>query len=98
MKRMLILALAMASLACSAGQSSKSDAQTPSPHLEGVLGAGIGYSTYLGGPNPDAAFATCETPDGGIIVVGSAGQGFPTTQGPAYGGGTSDGFIARFER
>ena len=71
------------------------------PGVSVVPTQGSGLPTYLGGPGNDRAFATCQTPDGGIIVVGSAQAGFPTTPGsaqPNYGGGTSDGFITKFSK
>ncbi len=64
------------------------------------------WSTLIGGPNHDRAYALEIAPDGGVIVAGRAGDGFPTTAGvvqPAFAGDTNpngaygrqDGFIAK---
>lgn len=64
------------------------------------------WSTLIGGPNHDRAYGLEIAPDGGVIVAGRAGDGFPTTSGvvqPAFAGDTSpngrygrqDGFIAK---
>lgn len=64
------------------------------------------WSTLLGGPNYDRAYAM-EVDDSGYVYLGGrAGEGFPTTQGtaqPVFGGDTSglgaygkqDGFVAK---
>lgn len=64
------------------------------------------WSTLIGGPNHDRAYGLELAPDGGIVVAGRAGEGFPTTAGvvqPAFAGdtgpvgayGKQDGFIAK---
>lgn len=66
------------------------------------------WSTYLGGPNYDRAYAIEVGRDGSVYVAGRAGPGFPTTEGtiqPEFGGdtvsgpraayGKQDGFIAK---
>lgn len=64
------------------------------------------WSTLIGGPNHDRAYGVEIAPDGGVIVAGRAGEGFPTTPGvaqPAFAGDTNpnraygrqDGFIAK---
>lgn len=64
------------------------------------------WSTLIGGPNHDRAYGLEITPDGGVVVAGRAGEGFPTTVGviqPAFAGhsgslgayGKQDGFIAK---
>jgi hypothetical protein len=64
------------------------------------------WSTLIGGPNHDRAYGLEVAADGGIIVAGRAGEGFPTTAGviqPAFAGdtvgggayGKQDGFIAK---
>lgn len=65
------------------------------------------WSTFIGGPNYDRAYAVEVGPDGDVYVAGRAGEGFPTTSGviqPVFAGdfnalggyGKQDGFIARF--
>lgn len=64
------------------------------------------WSTYLGGPNYDRAYAIRVGSDGSVYVAGRAGPGFPTTTGvvqrtfagdntntPSYG--QQDGFVAK---
>lgn len=64
------------------------------------------WSTLIGGPNHDRAYGLEIAPDGGVVVAGRAGEGFPTTTGviqPAFAGhsgslgtyGKQDGFIAK---
>ncbi len=64
------------------------------------------WSTLIGGPNYDRAYGIEIAPDGGIVIAGRAGEGFPTTAGviqPAFAGdsnpvsayGKQDGFIAK---
>jgi hypothetical protein len=62
------------------------------------------WSTLLGGPNNDRAFAI-EVDASGVYLAGRAGEGFPTTAGvvqPNFGGdnnptseGLQDGFMAK---
>ena len=62
------------------------------------------WSTLLGGPNYDRAYAVELDPQGNVVVAGRAGPGFPTTagvfqptfQGTASGGayGRQDAFVA----
>ncbi|MFZ5471583.1 MAG: SBBP repeat-containing protein [Myxococcota bacterium] len=64
------------------------------------------WSTYVGGPNYDRAYAIEVDSSGAILIAGRAGSGFPTTAGvvqpsfvgdlavnPAYG--PQDGFVAK---
>jgi hypothetical protein len=65
------------------------------------------WSTYLGGPNYDRAYAVEVDADGYVYVAGRAGAGFPTTEGvvqpefagdvihPDKGYGLQDGFVAK---
>lgn len=64
------------------------------------------WSTYLGGPNYDRAYALEIAADGHVYVGGRAGEGFPTTSGAVqstFGGdnnvnslyGHQDGFAAK---
>ncbi len=64
------------------------------------------WSTYLGGPNYDRAYAIEVDTDGFVYVAGRAGDGFPTTQGviqPIFAGDVNpnslydlqDGFVAK---
>jgi len=64
------------------------------------------YSTFLGGPNYDRAYAIELDSAGNIYLGGRAGPGFPTTPGvlqPSFGGdvapntlyGQQDGFLAK---
>lgn len=51
------------------------------------------WSTYLGGPNYDRAYAVEVDAKGYVYVAGRAGDGFPTTDGvmqPEFGGGDPD--------
>lgn len=60
----------------------------------------VTFSTLLGGAKDDAGLTLAllpgsATPD--IFVAGDTGStDFPKTIGPAYGGGSFDGFVARF--
>lgn len=63
-------------------------------------GASLAFSTYLGGSSLDVVSAVDLDEAGAIRVAGSTGSfDFPTVDAfqPFYGGGFSDGFIARFE-
>ncbi|MBI3950387.1 MAG: SBBP repeat-containing protein [Acidobacteria bacterium] len=64
------------------------------------------WSTLLGGPNYDRAYAIEVDSQGSIYIAGRAGDGFPTTAGsaqPKFGGdvnpnslyGQQDGFVAK---
>lgn len=64
------------------------------------------WSTFLGGPSYERAYAVEVAPNGEIVVAGRAGQAFPTTPGvvqEAFAGddevnnpyGPQDGFVAR---
>jgi len=64
------------------------------------------WSTFIGGPNYDRAYAVRVGTDGSVYVGGRAGPGFPTTSGvvqPAFAGdsarnreyGAQDGFVAK---
>lgn len=66
----------------------------------------IVWSTYLGGPNYDRAYAIELDAAGNVIVAGRAGEGFPVTADvvqPQFGGhlealgayGRQDGFVAK---
>lgn len=62
--------------------------------------ATLGWSTYLGGSNADGAYALRVTPAGEALCTGvTCSSDFPATPGTydgTYNGGTSDGFVARF--
>lgn len=67
-------------------------------------GKQLSYSTYLGGPGSDGGPTGSShrgpvflVPDGSVIVSGTAGPGFPTTPGAAFGThmGALDGMVAR---
>ncbi len=63
------------------------------------------WSTLLGGPEHDRAYAVALAPDGGVVIAGRAGEGFPVTEGALQttfeGGvatdlyGAQDGFFAK---
>ncbi|MBI5648597.1 MAG: SBBP repeat-containing protein [Ignavibacteriae bacterium] len=64
------------------------------------------WSTYVGGPNYDRAYAMEVDDSGYLYIAGRAGEGFPTTPGvlqPAFAGdtlpngayGKQDGFVAK---
>ena len=63
------------------------------------------WSTFIGGPNYDRAYAVEVDSSGNVYVAGRAGKGFPTTSGvfqPGFQGGTQsptygnqDGFVAK---
>jgi hypothetical protein len=56
------------------------------------------YSTYLGGPSDDEAFAVATDTAGNACVSGSAGYGFPTTATAlqkTFGGGQFDAFVTQ---
>jgi hypothetical protein len=69
-------------------------------------GTSIEFSTYFGGAGSETAWDIGLVPDGtsgatNALVAGSTSStDLPTTAGafqPAYGGGSSDGFVARFD-
>ncbi len=57
------------------------------------------YASFLGGDNGDSGYAVAAGPDGSAYVAGvTYSSYFPTTPGafqPAFGGGSTDGFVAR---
>ncbi len=65
------------------------------------------WSTFIGGPGYDRAYAVDSAPDGGLYIAGRAGIGFPVTAGAlqtSFSGGRSgandpyfeqDGFVCR---
>lgn len=59
-------------------------------------------STYIGTEYADQVRDIAMNPDGTIVIAGQAGYGFPITTGGAfdrtYNGGTSDAFIAQFDK
>ena len=64
-------------------------------------GARLDMSTYLGGPGADVANGVAIDSLDQIVVAGTAGAGFPTTPGsaqPDFGGGASDGFVAKIRQ
>ena len=61
-------------------------------------GTNMLFSTYLGGGGLDFALCAAQGPDSNIYIAGFSGSvDFPTLSGSqeAYGGGTSDGFVAK---
>jgi len=73
-----------------------------------TVGCQLQFSTYLGGPNYDRAYAVEVDQDGCVYIAGRAGPGFPATAGaiqPNFGGdivsgpsaayGKQDGFITK---
>ncbi|MEO7910867.1 MAG: SBBP repeat-containing protein, partial [Roseiflexaceae bacterium] len=71
-------------------------------------GAGIVYGTFFGGSHidtdtsdgisSDSGNAITLDKNGGVYITGEARPpDFPTTKGPAYGGGENDSFIAKFQ-
>jgi hypothetical protein len=64
-------------------------------------GAALAYSTYLGAGGHEEAFGVAIDISGSAYVTGYTESGFPTTPGAydtTYGGGTFDGFVAKFEQ
>jgi hypothetical protein len=70
--------------------------------------AGLAYGTFLGGDHTDSAAADkvasdsgdaiAIDKDGGVYITGEAHPpNFPTTTGPAFGGGDNDSFVAKFQ-
>jgi len=61
----------------------------------------LGWSTYIGGSGADGAYALRVTPGGEAFCTGvTCSNDFPATVGTydgTFNGGTSDGFIARFD-
>ena len=64
-------------------------------------GSALLYSTYLGGAGKDEGFRIALDSAGMAYIAGmTASSNFPTSAGalqPAYGGGASDGFIAKLD-
>ncbi len=61
-------------------------------------GSGLIYSTYLGGSAYDAGYSIAVDVDGDAYVAGTTGStDFPTVNAlqPAFGGGSSDAFVAK---
>ncbi len=58
-------------------------------------GTALVYSSYVGGPNNDAVLGLAIDGSGRAYLTGDAAASFPTTGGPAFGGGTLDAFVAR---
>lgn len=58
-------------------------------------GTDLVWSTFIGGAGSDQAFTLGLDPLNNVYLAGTAGNGFPVTMAPAYGGGASDGFIAK---
>jgi len=62
--------------------------------------ATLAWSTYLGGSSGDGAYALRVNPAGEVFTTGvTCSNDFPTTAGTydgTYNGGTSDGFVTRF--
>ena len=64
-----------------------------------ATGAGLVFSTYLGGSNGDGGFSISVGPAGSIYITGETGSAdFPTTPGAfqtVFGGGFTDAFVAK---
>jgi hypothetical protein len=69
-----------------------------------AAGSALEYSTYLGGAGTDIAYGIDIDAGGNAYVTGETSGGFPTTDGSggtiaaysaSYGGGASDGFLAK---
>ena len=64
--------------------------------------ATLGWSTYLGGSSADGAYALRVNSNGECFCTGvTCSNDFPVTVGTydgTYNGGTSDGFVARFDQ
>jgi len=64
-------------------------------------GTVLQYSTLLGSPNNDGAFAIAVDAIGVATICGQAGVGWPTTPNAyqtVFAGGTRDGFVARIDQ
>jgi hypothetical protein len=64
-----------------------------------AAGTGLVYSTYLGGSKSDSAYGIAVTPEGQATITGNTwSTDFPRLYPvqPAFGGGESDAFVARF--
>jgi hypothetical protein len=64
----------------------------------GTTATSLVYSTFLGGNNPDHAYAVAVDAAGNVYIAGNTGGGFPTTPGAfqtTYGGSVNDGFILK---
>lgn len=60
-----------------------------------TTGTGLVYSTYIGGTTQDLAFGIKLDASNNVLLCGSSEGNFPTTVGPAYAGGTSDGILCK---
>jgi hypothetical protein len=69
----------------------------PSPNSSAAL---PDYSTYFGGPSYEGAFAVAVDAAGNAYVAGGtkSTKDLPTLNAvqPAYGGGVTDGFLAKY--
>ncbi|MBK7212027.1 MAG: hypothetical protein IPH88_01760 [Bacteroidales bacterium] len=58
------------------------------------------FSTYIGSPGEDVGYSLTTDPNNNIILSGYAAYGYPITScgySPNFNGGTSDGFITKFD-
>ncbi len=66
-----------------------------------VVNGSVLWITYLGGSSDDTGLAIAQGPNQSVYVAGSTrSMNFPVTMGvlePAFGGGTSDGWLARLD-
>jgi hypothetical protein len=58
-----------------------------------ATGTALLYSTYIGGTGDEIARSLVLDASNNVYVSGFSTGGFPTTLGPAYSGGTSDGVL-----
>jgi hypothetical protein len=107
------IALDLAGNACVVGQTESSDFPTTAGAIQSgkagnsdafitrlnPTGAGLVFSTYLGGGNSDSARSIAVDPAGSIYLSGETfSADFPTTPGAfqtVFGGGFSDAFVAK---
>jgi len=57
-------------------------------------GKSLVYSTYLGGSGQDSGYAASMSPNGNVLIAGSAGGPFPVTDGAANRTANSGSFVA----